>query len=51
MTTTTTTTEREWIMENAAEHVVVMFDGETGEQSCIAIMDGDYVALGEIDKH
>lgn len=51
MTTTTTTTEREWIMENAAEHVVVMFDGETGEQSYLAIMDGEHVALGEIDKH
>ena len=51
MTTNTTTTEREWIMENAAEHVVVMFDGETGKQSYLAILDGDHVALSEIDKH
>lgn len=45
------TTEREWILENAAEHVVVMYDVETGKPDCLAIMDGDYMAIGEIDKH
>ncbi|MCM3779874.1 hypothetical protein [Microbacterium hydrocarbonoxydans] len=45
------TTEREWIMDNAAEHVVVLFDHETGAQSCLAIVDGDNVVLDEIDKH
>lgn len=44
-------TEREWIMENAAEHVVVLFDQETGAQACLAIMDGENVVLDEIDKH
>lgn len=45
------TTEREWIMENAAEHVVVLYNQETGEQECLAIVDGPLVVLNEIDKH
>lgn len=45
------TTEREWIMENAAEHVRVMYDAETGKPDHLAIMDGEVMAIGEIDKH
>lgn len=49
--TTNTTTELSWVKENAAEHVVLVFDAETGKQDSLAIMDGDVPVLSDIDKN
>lgn len=49
--TTNTATELSWVKENAEEHVHLVFDAETGEQSHLMIMDGEFGVLNDIDKN
>lgn len=49
--TTNNNTELSWVKENAEEHVQLVFDAETGQQSHLMIVDGDYGVLSDIDKN
>ncbi|TCJ23543.1 hypothetical protein E0W80_10400 [Microbacterium sp. PI-1] len=49
--TAETITELSWAKENAEEHVVLLFDPETGEQHCLAILEDGIPVLTDIDKN
>lgn len=49
--TVQTITELAWAKENAAEHVVLVFDAETGEQDYLAILEDGVPVLSDIDKN